>query len=46
VEIFVEEDMVILKKHQPSCLFCGDPKDVISFKGHNICPNCLRELTK
>ena len=46
VEIFVEDDMVILKKHQPSCLFCGDLKDVISFKGYNICPNCLRELTK
>ncbi|MBQ9964494.1 MAG: AbrB/MazE/SpoVT family DNA-binding domain-containing protein [Clostridia bacterium] len=46
VEIFVEDDMIILKKYQPSCLFCGDAKDVISFKGRNICPNCLRELTK
>ncbi len=46
VEIFVESDMVILKKYQPSCVFCGDAKDVISFKGRNICPNCLHELTK
>ena len=46
VEIFVEDDMIILKKYQPSCLFCGDAKDVFSFKGRNICPNCLRELTK
>ncbi len=46
VEIFVEDDMIILKKYQPSCLFCGDAKDVISFKGRNICPNCLHELTK
>lgn len=46
VEIFVDDDMIILKKYQPSCLFCGDAKDVISFKGRNICPNCLRELTK
>ncbi len=46
VEIFVEDNMIILKKYQPSCLFCGDSKDVISFKGRNICPNCLHELTK
>ena len=46
VEIFVEDDTIILKKYHPSCLFCGDAKDVISFKGRNICPNCLRELTK
>ncbi len=46
VEIFVEDDMVILKKYQPSCLFCGDAKGVISFKGRNICPACLEELTK
>ena len=46
VEIFVEDDMVILKKYQPSCIFCGDAKGVISFKGRNICPTCLHELTK
>lgn len=46
VEIFVEDDKIILKKYQPSCVFCSDDKDVIAFKGRNVCQNCLRELTK
>ena len=33
-----------LKKYQPACIFCDDAKDVINFKGKNVCPNCIREL--
>lgn len=46
VEIFVEKDRVILKKYEPSCLFCGDADDVILFKDKRICRNCLAELQK
>ena len=34
---------IVLKKYQPACIFC-DAKDVINFKGKNVCPNCIREL--
>lgn len=43
-EIFVEEDMVILKKYQPSCIFCGEVKDIIQYKNKMVCPDCAREL--
>ena len=43
-EIYVDEGTIILKKYEPSCIFCGNSKDVISFKGKNICPKCLEEL--
>ncbi len=33
VEIFVENDRVILKKYEPACLFCGDAEDVVTYKG-------------
>ena len=46
VEIFVDEDMIILKKYHPSCVFCSNDQGVIAFKGRNICPACLQELTK
>lgn len=46
VEIFVDEDMIILKKYHPSCVFCSNDTNVIAFKGRNICPACLEELTK
>jgi transcriptional pleiotropic regulator of transition state genes len=44
LEIYVEGDMVILKKYEPACIFCGEAKDVIDFKGKIICGNCAREL--
>ena len=46
VEIFVEKDRVILKKYEPSCLFCGDADDVIVYKDKRICRNCLEELKR
>lgn len=44
LEIYVEEDHVILKKYSPSCIFCANAGDVIKFKDKNICKNCLAEL--
>lgn len=44
IEIYVEGTSIILKKYQPSCIFCGESKKVTDFKGKNICAKCLREL--
>ena len=44
LEIYVEGSSVILKKFKPSCIFCDATKDVVVFKGKNVCPKCLREL--
>lgn len=44
VEIFTDGDGIVLKKYQPHCIFCGNDKAVVNFKGKNICRNCLREL--
>ncbi len=44
LEIFVEDNHIILKKYQPSCIFCNNAKNVTVFKGQNICEDCLREL--
>lgn len=44
LEIFVEEGAIVLKKYRPSCVFCGECKDVIQFKGRNVCPACRKEL--
>lgn len=46
LEIYVDEGTIILKKYEPSCIFCGNSKDVIDFKGKNICPKCMEELRK
>ncbi len=44
LEIYVDGPSIVLKKYQPSCVFCDDAKDVVSFKGKNICTRCIREL--
>lgn len=44
LEIFVEDDQIILKKYHPSCIFCSDARDVVPYKGKLVCKNCLNEL--
>jgi len=44
VEIFVDDDKIILKKYHPSCIFCGNADNVEYYKGKLICKDCLSEL--
>ena len=44
LEIFVDGDSIILRKYQPTCIFCDNARGVVSFKGKNICPDCLAKL--
>ncbi len=44
LEIYVEGNQIILKKYEPTCIFCENSRDIVSFKGKNVCPNCLKEL--
>ncbi|MFZ2539501.1 MAG: AbrB/MazE/SpoVT family DNA-binding domain-containing protein [Oscillospiraceae bacterium] len=44
VEIFVDDNYILLKKYQPACIFCNDAKDVVNFKGKNVCQHCLAEM--
>lgn len=44
LEIFVEEDTVILRRYNPACVFCGESKGITNYKGKNVCPDCIRKL--
>jgi len=44
LEIFVDGPSIVLRKYQPSCVFCDSAKNVINFKGKNICPACIKAL--
>ena len=44
LEIFVSEDTIMLKKYQPACVFCDSSKGIISYKGKNVCANCINTL--
>ena len=44
LEIYVEDDRIILKKYEPSCVFCQNVDNVVSFHGRNVCPDCIKAL--
>ena len=46
LEIYTSGDSVILKKYLPACVFCGEANGIITFKGKNICKNCLRQASE
>ena len=46
VEIFVQGDRIVLRKYQPACIFCGNAKDVSTYKGRNICSLCANEIAR
>ena len=46
LEIYVDENKILLKKYQPGCVFCNSVKEVTNYKGKNICPNCRQEFKK
>ncbi len=41
LEIYVDDEMIILKKYEPACIFCGNASNTIVFKNKNICPDCV-----
>ena len=46
VEIFTEGDTIILRKYQPTCVFCGKTENIKEFKKKLLCVDCIRELTE
>ena len=37
VEIFIDEDKVVLKKYEPACIFCDNADDVILLIVGDLC---------
>lgn len=44
IEFFAEDDRIILRKYQPSCLFCGKEAALVEYKGKRLCPLCVAEI--
>ena len=46
MEIFTEEEQIILRKYEPACIFCRETKGVVEFRGKLICKDCLEDIKK
>jgi transcriptional pleiotropic regulator of transition state genes len=44
LEIYVDEDSIVLRKYEPACIFCGSADDVSQIHGKNICRKCVEEM--
>ena len=44
LEIYLDEDKVILKKYEPSCIFCGSSIGLTTYHGRNVCSQCIENM--
>ena len=46
LEIFVENNMIILKKYEPTCVFCEGTENVVSLNEKFVCSECIKKLNE
>ena len=46
LEIFTEDDKIIIKKDNPSDIFTGQFEDLIEYKGKKVSRDSIRELAR
>ncbi|MDP4119472.1 MAG: AbrB/MazE/SpoVT family DNA-binding domain-containing protein [Bacillota bacterium] len=46
VELFNDENGILMRKYQPCCIFCGNAENLRTFKGNNICGDCIKEMSE
>jgi transcriptional pleiotropic regulator of transition state genes len=44
MEIYVDDEAIILKKYEPACIFCGNAQNIVNYSGKNICKECVAKL--
>ena len=44
IEIFTDEDKIILQKYQPACVFCNNIENIVSFNGKRVCADCIEKM--
>lgn len=44
IEIYMQDDCIVLKKHKPSCIFCSAEEDCIEFENQTVCKNCIEKM--
>lgn len=44
MEIYLDGDKIILKKHYDACVFCGKREDLTEYLGKHICGECKNNI--
>lgn len=46
LEIFVDGSTILLKKYNPSCIFCGSTKKLVTYNDKLLCNKCIGKIHK
>ncbi len=46
LELFTEEDRIIMRRYQAVCAFCGSEDNLTEHNGKHICAACLEAINK
>lgn len=44
IEVYVDGDSIVLKKYEPSCIFCGSLDGITVYKQKSVCQKCRAAL--
>ena len=46
LEVVLDGERIVLRKHQPGCVFCGKAEDLILHRDRKVCRDCVRTLAR
>jgi transcriptional pleiotropic regulator of transition state genes len=46
LEIYLDGEKIVLQKYEQACLFCGSARGLATYRGKNVCHECIRNLSK
>lgn len=44
LEIYLDSGKIILQKFEPSCIFCSSSQRLVSYRGKNVCRECIQTM--
>lgn len=44
LEFTLDENLMLLKKHGQTCMFCPEKEKLQNYMGKKVCPKCLEQI--
>ncbi len=45
IEVFTTDEGIVLKKYQPTCIFCGGDKKLKNHNDRPVCGSCRKKIS-
>ncbi len=46
LEIFTDDDMIILKRYEPGCIFNGTVDESVEYEGYKVSKTAIKEMAE